>query len=115
MTFVFFSEIKYCTFNFRLTNNPWQAKEKPKQMQAWNFMKIKEWKIYQKEKKSVGVESEGLKHFQFAFHVWKLEYSYRKQIEETSWNLCTLLISLGIYSYYISCSYKFMKAFLMLD
>jgi hypothetical protein len=25
------------------------------------------------------------------------------------------LKSLGIYSYYISCSYKFMKAFLMLD
>lgn len=40
-----------------------------------------------KKRKSVGVESEGLKHFQFAFHVWKLEYSYRKQIEETSWNL----------------------------
>jgi hypothetical protein len=40
-----------------------------------------------KKEKNVRVESEGLKHFQFAFHVWKLEYSYRKQIEETSWNL----------------------------
>ncbi len=43
----------------------------------------------------MGVESEGLKHFQFAFHVWKLEYSYRKQIEEISWNLMYIAEIIG--------------------